>query len=70
LENLTQKLIPQEQRDLKYSTKLPWGERNLEVLTKVAQGKGVGMPWGDSVFHQENGLGCPVETWLGGGEGD
>jgi hypothetical protein len=30
---------------------LNWGERNLEVLTKVAQGKGVGMPWGDLVFH-------------------
>jgi len=71
LEDLSQKLIPQEQRDLKYSTKLPWGERNLEVLTKVAQGKGgwdalgrlgfpprerVGLPCGDLVGRRRTGL--------------
>jgi len=55
LENLSPKLIPQEQRYLKYSTKLAWGERNLEVLTRWPREKGVGMPWGDLVPTKRTG---------------
>jgi hypothetical protein len=59
---LDPKTYPLRTKDLKYSTKLPWGERNLEVLTKVAQGKGV---W--DVLGR---LGFPPREWVGLPRGD